>query len=166
MASVGALIAGIAIGALLIFGTLYASGSFPAKTGTSVTTSTVTNFQTITTTLTVTTTSYPSGFSVTVTVSSQVTSCSVSGKDCVIILTNSGTSGTAVTSCSIQNAGTAEDGILSAGFPSATYQVPAGGSESLTCTVVTLGSSVGSQAVGTIGLVNGGQVPFSGNWTS
>jgi len=166
MATIGTLVVGIAIGALLVFGTLYASGSFPARTVTSVTTSTVTNFQTTTTILTVTTTSPPSGFSVTSIVSSQVTSCSVSGKDCVITLTNSGTSETSVTSCSIENAGTAENGTLSAGSPSPTYQLPAPGTETLTCTVAAVNSSVGSQAVGTIDLINGGQVPFESTWTT
>jgi len=166
MATVGTLVAGIAIGTLLVFGTLYASGSFPARTVTSVSASTITNFQTITSTLTVTNASSPTGFSVTAIVSSQVTSCSVSGKDCVITLTNSGTSETAVTSCSIENAGTVESGTLSAGSPSSTYQLPAPGTETLTCTVAAVSSSLGSQALGTIDLINGGQVPFESTWTT
>ena len=99
-------------------------------------------------------------------VRAQVTSCSVGGKNCVITMANSGTSNTVVNSCSVMNAGASEGGALSAGAPSATYQVAAGGSETLTCTVAAVGSAVGSQAVGSLALSNGATVPFTATWTT
>jgi len=99
-------------------------------------------------------------------VRASVTSCSVGGKDCIITLTNSGTSNTVVNSCSIMNAGASAGGALSAGAPSATYTVAAGGTETLTCTIGAVGSAIGSQAVGSLAMSNGATVPFTSVWNA
>jgi flagellin-like protein len=95
-------------------------------------------------------------------VSAQVISCSHNaGNDtCYVQLTNTGTSNSAATGCSLRISGTATVGTLGA-----TKSVPASGGNPLRCSVA-LGAAQtsGSQVVGSFAMSNGASVPFTGVW--
>jgi flagellin-like protein len=99
-------------------------------------------------------------------VSAQVTSCTYAATNnvCNVVLTNSGTSNTVATSCSINIGGAAKIGAVSG-----VTLISASSTAAAICTVNPAGGSaaqtVGSQAVGSFGLSNGASVPFSGVWS-
>ncbi|MDA4126282.1 MAG: type IV pilin [Thaumarchaeota archaeon] len=95
-------------------------------------------------------------------VSAQVTSCSVAAHICTVTLTNSGTSNTVVSACSLQ-----DQGVSAVGALGGTTAVPAGQTTTgFTCSIALVHSSVGSQAVGSFSTTNGATVPFTGTWTT
>ena len=157
-----ALVVGVVIGASIVFGALYASGSLPSKTTTITMTSTSTTLQTLIVTTTVTTTPPPSGFTSTAIVSTQVTSCVGATDVCTIALTNSGTASVQAIGCFMQLNGVSTP---PESFTPAT--VEAGGNATVTCgpPVAVVAQAAGSQAFGSISLNNGGAVPFSGVWS-
>jgi flagellin-like protein len=81
---------------------------------------------------------------------------------CTVTLTNTGTSNTAATACSIKIAGTSATGVVT-GAP---LSVPASGTVNAVCTVnpASATQTSGSQAVGSFSTSNGASVPFSGVW--
>jgi hypothetical protein len=159
--SAALLVLGVVIGAGLIFGTLYASGSLGQRTLVRTTTQVLTTTQTSTTSLfIVAVTSLQSAQ-----VSAQVTQCShnANGTDsCTVTLTNSGTANTAATACFLSVSGVATQGTLTG--PAKT-SIPASASATGACRVTAAAQTVGSQAVGSFSLSNGGSVPFSGTWS-
>lgn len=93
-------------------------------------------------------------------VTASVTNCSATSKSCNVLLINSGTANANVgTVCSMTFGG-----VSHAGITNTTATITAGGAAvGLLCTVG--GSPVQGQAlVGQVGISNGGQIQFSGNF--
>ena len=148
------MILGVLVGAGLVFGTLYATGSFSSRT--------VTETVTTTSILTIT----PSGVFVgTAQVQASVTSCTAAAgpsapETCELVLTNSGNASVAVTaSCSLTFGGHTYSGTTSA-----QPTIPAGGSASLNCVGPNAAGAFatpGIQVTGAVILANGGNALFS-----
>jgi len=105
-------------------------------------------------------------FTTTAQVSASVVSCvSKNGANvavCTVSLTNTGSGNTAVNACYISVAG-----VNTAGTWAKTggTDLKAGDNLAGTCTLTIAGNSVGSQAIGSVSLTNGGSVEFSGVWS-
>jgi len=104
-------------------------------------------------------------------VSAQVTSCTHAAGAapyamiCTVTLTNTGTSNTRVTACSINVNGAAQAGTMSGAGPNVNAGTTLAGYICTTTGTFAAEPSVGSQAVGSLAMSNGASVPFSGVWS-
>jgi hypothetical protein len=97
-------------------------------------------------------------------------SCNVVDDSCIILLTNTGNSGTNVIGCSFSGTG-GGSGILETSAygaaPAGGIPVPAGGNVQAACDghlLTTLVGSLGTQVTGQVQMSNSGFAPFSGAW--
>jgi len=175
-ATAGLLLVGIVVGAGLIFGTLYVTGSLPAKTTTqtvSVTATVVTSVTTVTTTVTSTRFGSFAGYAnvsasaVNVQAARSGTALTVGACTATaapfndyIDAQNSGTANASITNLQITYGG-ATSGIALSNCP-----VIAGSSEYVPITAIgTTTATVGESFTGALTLGNGGSVPFSGTFS-
>jgi flagellin-like protein len=82
---------------------------------------------------------------------------------CTVRLTNTGTSNTSVTGCSLRIAGVSQTGTRS--VQGTSYTVTASSNGIFGCRFGAAAQTVGSQAVGSFSMSNGATVPFSGTWS-
>ena len=150
------------MGAGLVFGIIYSSGSFNLRASVETTTVVVSTASTTTTTTTVT----GGGGAQILQIQVSVVSCRIQlgNNTCLLVLLNSGTSSVAVEACKFSGTGGGA-GVLGGSGPIGT-PVPAGGTLSnvLCQAPVTLTPTAGQIASGSVTLSNGGSALFSDTW--
>jgi hypothetical protein len=163
MATAGMLLVGMIVGAGLVFGALYATGTLPAKTATQTVSITGTVVSSVTTTMTTTVTSIPSnGYTVTAIVSVVNTSIPHSILSGTISIENTGTTNTDTNGLSLSYGGASCTPVI-------TVTELTAGAGVISVPITSIGNCVagvaGEAYTGSVALSNGGQVPFSGTFT-